>query len=556
MKGINPLAVAVVAGIAAIAVPLVGSDYAVSFSIQLLIFLVLAYSWNWIGGYTGYTHFGQVGFFGIGAYVGSLLNFHWGVPWYLAAIAAALAGAATAVPLGGAMLRLKGPFFAIGMFGLARVLEAFALGFDSITGGGTGIYLKPISDLKPIYYVVATVAMIMLLLTWKLDNSRLGLKLLSIREDEDAAESLGIPTTRLKIATFVASAVAPAAMGSLYAVYLGFIDPPTAFAPNIELTTIAMVLLGGMGTVLGPLRRRTCAFDRQRGAVGELSANLSRLRRCHRPSRRAVHAAGHCQSRHEKRMARRRTAIVSPVGRGRRTGAVMSESILAVENVSKRFAGRIALDSVSIDVAPGSITGMIGPNGSGKSTLFNIIAGTLRPDAGRVLVRGQNIGSASAAEICGLGVARTFQISRLFAEMTVLENLVAVARGRDDRAAIALALELLEFLEIADIADRWGSELSYGQRKLVEIARALMLQPKIMLLDEPFAGVNPRLQNRIVEHLRTLCARGITVFFIDHEMRIVLGECDLVYVLAEGQLIARGDPQSVRNDAKVLQAYF
>ena len=234
----------------------------------------------------------------------------------------------------------------------------------------------------------------------------------------------------------------------------------------------------------------------------------------------------------------------------------MSESILAVENVSKRFAGRIALDSVSIDVSPGSITGMIGPNGSGKSTLFNIIAGTLRPDNGRVLVCGQNIGSASAAEICGFGVARTFQISRLFAEMTVLENLVAVARGRDDRAAIALALELLEFLEIADIADRWGSELSYGQRKLVEIARALMLQPKIMLLDEPFAGINPRLQNRIVEHLRTLCARGITVFFIDHEMRIVLGECDLVYVLAEGQLIARGDPQSVRNDARVLQAYF
>jgi ABC-type branched-subunit amino acid transport system ATPase component len=234
----------------------------------------------------------------------------------------------------------------------------------------------------------------------------------------------------------------------------------------------------------------------------------------------------------------------------------MSDPILAVENVSKRFAGRIALDSVSIEVAAGSITGMIGPNGSGKSTLFNIVAGTLRPDQGRVLVMGQNTGSASPAQICGLGVARTFQISRLFAEMTVLENLVAVARGRDDRAAISQALELLDFLEIRDIADRWGAELSYGQRKLVEIARALMLQPKIMLLDEPFAGVNPRLQNRIVEHLRTLCARGITVFFIDHEMRIVLGECDLVYVLAEGRLIARGDPQSVRNDAKVLQAYF
>jgi ABC-type branched-subunit amino acid transport system ATPase component len=234
----------------------------------------------------------------------------------------------------------------------------------------------------------------------------------------------------------------------------------------------------------------------------------------------------------------------------------MSDIILSVENVSKRFAGRIALDSVSIDVARGSVTGVIGPNGSGKSTLFNIIAGSLRPDQGRVLIDGRNITSASAAEICGLGVARTFQISRLFAEMTVLENLIAVARGSDDRATIDLALELLDFLEIAGIAERWGAELSYGQRKLVEIARALMLKPKIMLLDEPFAGINPRLQNRIVEHLKALSAKGVTVFFIDHEMRIVLKECDLVYVLAEGCLIARGDTQTVRNDARVLQAYF
>jgi branched-chain amino acid transport system permease protein len=249
-----PLAAIVgIVGVATVALPFVGSDYAISFMIQSLIFLVLAYSWNLIGGYAGYTHFGQVSFFGLGAYVGSLLTFHWSIPWYLTAPAAGLAGALFAAPLGGAMLRLKGPFFAIGMFGLARVLEAFALGFDSITQGGTGIYLTPLNDLVPLYYVVAATAAVMLALTWWLDNSRLGLKLLAIREDEDAAESLGIPTTRLKILTFTASAVAPAAMGALYAVYLGFIDPPTAFAANIELTTIAMVLLGGMGTVLGPL---------------------------------------------------------------------------------------------------------------------------------------------------------------------------------------------------------------------------------------------------------------------------------------------------------------
>ena len=253
MRNLGSLGIIAIVGIAALLLPWVGSDYATSFSIQLLVFLILAYSWNLIGGYAGYTHFGQVSFFGVGAYVGSLLIFHWGVPWYVAAMVAGLSGALVAIPLGGAMLRLKGPFFAIGMFGLARVLEAFALGFDSITGGGTGIYLKPLGDLRPLYYVVVAVAAVMVFLTWRLDNSRLGLKLLAIREDESAAESLGIPTTRLKIGTFVASAIAPAAMGSLYAVYLGFIDPPTAFAPNIELTTIAMVLLGGMGTVLGPL---------------------------------------------------------------------------------------------------------------------------------------------------------------------------------------------------------------------------------------------------------------------------------------------------------------
>ncbi len=140
--------------------------------------------------------------------------------------------------------------------------------------------------------------------------------------------------------------------------------------------------------------------------------------------------------------------------------------------------------------------------------------------------------------------------------MTVLENLVAVAHGITDRQAVDRAGELLAFLEIDAIANRWGSELSYGQRKLVEIARALMLQPRLMLLDEPFAGINPRLQNRIVEHLNALRQRGLTVFFIDHEMRIVLSACDAVYVLAEGQVIASGSPDEIRDDARVKEAYF
>jgi branched-chain amino acid transport system permease protein len=239
--------------VAALAVPLLGTDYAVSFTIQLLVFMILGYSWNLIGGYAGYTHFGQVCFFGLGGYTGALLIKTLGMAWYFAVPVAALSGVLLAIPLGAAMLRLKGPYFAIGMFGLTRVLESIVLGFDSVTQGGTGLYLTPVGDLKPVYFALVGIALVMIVGTWRLDNSRLGLKLLAIREDEQAADALGVRTTRLKIGTFVVSAIAPAAVGALYAVYLGFIDPPTAFSPVMELTTIAIVLLGGMGTVLGPL---------------------------------------------------------------------------------------------------------------------------------------------------------------------------------------------------------------------------------------------------------------------------------------------------------------
>lgn len=229
---------------------------------------------------------------------------------------------------------------------------------------------------------------------------------------------------------------------------------------------------------------------------------------------------------------------------------------LVVSNVSKSFGGRVALQNASLEVKAQSVTGVIGPNGSGKSTLFNIVAGTLKPDGGSITYRDRDLSGMSPAQICRLGVGRTFQISRVFAELTVLENLVAVAHGLNDARAVERALTLLNFLEIEHLAHKWGNELSYGQRKLVEIARALMLEPSVMLLDEPFAGINPRLQNRIVDHLKALQARGLTLFFIDHEMRIVLDICDDLYVLAEGQIIAHGDADHIRADEKVKDAYF
>lgn len=239
--------------VVAAVLPLLTASYLVSFTIQLFLFVVLAYSWNVISGYTGYTSFGHTSFFGIGAYATTLMMLHGKLPWLVACVGGGVLAIAVALPLGLVMLRLRGSFFAIGMFGLARVFEAVAFGWADLTQGGTGLYLPPAYDLKPLYYALGALALGMVLLTWRLDNSRFGLQLLAIREDEDGAEALGIKTTRLKVRAFVLSAVGPGVSGGLYAVYLSFIDPPTAFSPATELTTIAMVLFGGMGTVLGPL---------------------------------------------------------------------------------------------------------------------------------------------------------------------------------------------------------------------------------------------------------------------------------------------------------------
>ncbi len=230
--------------------------------------------------------------------------------------------------------------------------------------------------------------------------------------------------------------------------------------------------------------------------------------------------------------------------------------LLLVDGVVKRFGGVMALNGASCAVTEGSVTGLIGPNGSGKSTLFACIAGVERPDEGRITFQGERLDERTPSEICEMGLARTFQVTRLFREMTVLENLVAVAHGRSDAAAVRRAQELLEMVEIRGLEHALAGTLSYGQRKLVEIARALMFAPKLLLLDEPFAGINPRLQNRILRYLKALRADGVTLFLIDHEMRILLDVCETVLAIDAGEVIASGPPEEIRRNPRVLAAYF
>lgn len=227
------------------------------------------------------------------------------------------------------------------------------------------------------------------------------------------------------------------------------------------------------------------------------------------------------------------------------------------ENVSKAFGGLQAVNRCSLEVRSLSISGLIGPNGSGKSTLFNIVTGVIPPDSGEVFLRGQKITRLSPHVIVRKGIARTFQITRLFSKMTALENiLVAAPRdGHKERARLQ-AEELLRLLELWYLRDEYAENLSYGQQKLLELGRALIRRPAMMLLDEPFAGINRIMAAKLVDLIRELRSRGTTFFIIDHEMKIIMDLCDEIFVMDSGELIAQGRPEKIQEDPRVLEAYF
>jgi len=229
------------------------SPYRMSFFISIFMYVVLAYSWNFISGYTGYISFGQIAFFGLGAYAFAILISTFGMNWGLAAVLAAIISSLFAVPIGLVMLRLKGPYFAVGMMGLSQFLAAIAFNWRSLTNGAVGIYLPPVFSLSTVYYAFLVGVIAVLLLTWKLENTRFGLRLKTIKENENGAEAIGINTTFYKVFAFTLSAFFCGLAGALQIYYLSYIDPYVAINMSLNLTMISMTLLGGMGTMWGPL---------------------------------------------------------------------------------------------------------------------------------------------------------------------------------------------------------------------------------------------------------------------------------------------------------------
>lgn len=248
--------------------------------------------------------------------------------------------------------------------------------------------------------------------------------------------------------------------------------------------------------------------------------------------------------------------------------------MLEIKNLMKSFGGLQVIYDCSLEVKAGSITGLIGPNGAGKTTLFNLLTNYHRPDRGEIYFMGERIDRLATHKIFHKKLYRTFQIPREFAQMTVLENLMLIPasqRGESvwntlfrpktvklqERAIKEKALEVLEFIELLDLKDEYAGSLSGGQKKLLELARSLMADPKLVLLDEPGAGVNPTLLKKLVANIRKLCEqKGITFFLIEHDMNLVMNLCDPVIVMSEGQKLAEGSPEEIKKDPRVLEAYL
>jgi neutral amino acid transport system ATP-binding protein len=240
-------------------------------------------------------------------------------------------------------------------------------------------------------------------------------------------------------------------------------------------------------------------------------------------------------------------------------------SILEAQHISKAFGGIHALDACSISVEQGTITGLIGPNGSGKTTLFNIITGYEKVDAGTVRFGGQTITNAQPDKVFRLGIGRTFQLTRIFPRLTVMENMHIAAQRTGIKALLSRwsstheqrrALELLDFVGLTGHKDMAAGNLSYGQKKLLEFAFVLIAEPQVILLDEPAGGINPTLINQLAERIRTLNTQGVTFLVVEHNMEFVMGLCDTVTVMHRGSKIAEGSPQEVRRNPTVLEAYL
>ncbi|MEH2628676.1 ABC-type branched-subunit amino acid transport system ATPase component/ABC-type branched-subunit amino acid transport system permease subunit [Bradyrhizobium sp. AZCC 1719] len=543
------------------------------------VWAVFGLSWNLLSGYTGLISFGHAAFFGIGAYTTALGQIYFDLsPWMLIPIAAMLGGIAGFL-IGFPTFRLSGHYFALAMLAYPlAILYVFEwLGFQEVT-----LPIKrdnPIAYMQfadPRLYTLLALAMMLgtILLTRVIEKSRFGMALLAIKQNEAAAEAAGINTLAWKLRAITLSGAIAGAIGAFYAVVLLVVTPQSVFGMLVSAQALTVAMFGGVGTVWGPVigsviliplaetlnAEAGSRFPGIQGVIFGLAiisvilvapeGLFWKLRDFLR--KRVTSPAVASPSAPVQPAA----AIANPSRPERSRGA--GEVVLEVRNLSRSFGGLKAVQNVSFKLRRNEILGIIGPNGAGKTTLFNLLNGFLRPGTGEVLLDGRDMSGRKPHELCEAGIGRTFQIMRPFLRMSISDNVVvgAYVRAKTDAEARQLATEAIARVGLSDIADRIAGELTTKELRLMELARALAGQPRILLLDETLAGLGHDEANEVVAVIQRLARDGMTIAIIEHTMQAMVRLVDSFLVLDHGAVIVEGEPEAVTRDSRVIEAYL
>jgi branched-chain amino acid transport system permease protein len=542
-----------------------------------LVFLwaAMGLAWNIISGYAGQISFGHQVFFGIGAYVTVLLVVKAGLSPWIGMIAAVAVAVVAAVLIGIPTFRLAGIYFGLATLAYPLIFRIVMdwLGYQEVAipmkreqPGWFMQFTEPRSfDLLALAVLAATLALSRLI-----ETSRLGYQLRAIKENEQAAEAMGVDSFRCKMAAYMLSAAPAAVVGAVYIHAILFIVTPEAvFGLLVVSQTLVVALVGGTGTLWGPLIGAALMVpvseildatvgDRLPGIQGVVYGAALMLITLYAPEglywrvRQAIRA----------RTARRgveaaRPAVVAPA-EDAAAGAPTDKVLLEVRGVSKSFIGLQALSDVSFDVREREILGVIGPNGAGKTTLFNVLNGFLVPERGEVRFLGVAATGFSPSALCRRGLGRTFQVPRTFPHLTVLENVMvgAFVRASAVPVARAMARSALAQVGLSDRADALPTGLTTLDLRLMELARCLATAPRLVLLDEPLAGLSGDGITVMIGVIRSVRALGVTVVIIEHTMQALLRLADRLVVLDQGRRLAEGAPGQVTQDPVVIEAYL